>query len=167
MTEPVRVYIERVKAAFGVETDEDLADRIGYSKQAIANWRRRQKVPEKASVVISHLLGPEFAASDTMRFVAEHHENRVRNLSAAFFWREFWRIYHQEFPLGLENLHQRMLYINTDVALFLDSLTDYIRDERFLWKGDDEYLVAIEKHIADRPMTDLIRSVIRELPTRQ
>lgn len=61
MSEAVRVYIERVKAALDVTTDEDLAEKIGYSKQAIANWRRRGGLPHKAELRIMGILGDEFA----------------------------------------------------------------------------------------------------------
>lgn len=61
MTEDVRVYIERVKAALSVTTDEQLATKLGYSKQAIASWRSRRAVPYKAELRIVGILGEEFS----------------------------------------------------------------------------------------------------------
>lgn len=61
MSEAVRVYIERVKDALSVTTDEELGVKIGYSKQAIANWRRRDGVPHKAELRIVGILGDDFA----------------------------------------------------------------------------------------------------------
>ena len=61
MSEAVRVYIERVKAALSVTTDEDLAAKIGYSKQAIANWRRRDGIPHRAELRIVGILGDDFS----------------------------------------------------------------------------------------------------------
>lgn len=60
MSEAVRVYIERVKAALTVTTDEELAEKIGYSKQAITNWRRRNGIPHKAELRIVGILGDDF-----------------------------------------------------------------------------------------------------------
>lgn len=57
MTEPVRVYIERVKAAAGVQTDAELGGKLGYSKQAIATWRRRGFIPASAELQITAKLG--------------------------------------------------------------------------------------------------------------
>jgi|GEM_PF-5668080 len=39
------LYIQRLKMHFGVKTDEEVASHIGVSKQAVANWRLRGKVP--------------------------------------------------------------------------------------------------------------------------
>lgn len=61
MSEAVRVYIERVKAALAVTTDEQLSAKLGYSKQAIASWRRRNGVPHKAELRIMGILGDDFA----------------------------------------------------------------------------------------------------------
>lgn len=61
MSEAVRVYIERIKAALQVVTDEEMAVKIGYSKQAIANWRRRNIIPKKAELRIIGILGNGFA----------------------------------------------------------------------------------------------------------
>lgn len=43
----VLIYIQRLKSYFGVKRDDELADKIGLSKQAISNWRTRNKVPLK------------------------------------------------------------------------------------------------------------------------
>ena len=39
------LYIQRLKAAFRVERDDELAEKLGLSKQAVSNWRSRGKVP--------------------------------------------------------------------------------------------------------------------------
>jgi hypothetical protein len=41
----VELYIQALKSHFGVRTDEELAGKVGLSKQAIANWRSRGRVP--------------------------------------------------------------------------------------------------------------------------
>lgn len=59
MSEPVRIFIERVKAAAGVRTDDELAKQLGCSKQAIASWRRRGTVPSSAKAAIQDKFGPK------------------------------------------------------------------------------------------------------------
>lgn len=77
MEEPVRVYIERAKAALSIDTDEQLASQLGYSKQTVANWRRRGAVPEKARERIAHIAGPEFALNDWRQISLEQREKTI------------------------------------------------------------------------------------------
>ncbi len=77
MEEPVRVFIERAKAALSIETDEQLASELGYSKQTIANWRRRGSVPEKARALIAHVAGPEFALNEWRQLALEQREKTI------------------------------------------------------------------------------------------
>lgn len=50
-----------MKAAPAVTTDEELASKIGYSKQALTNWRRRNGILHKAELRIVRILGQDFA----------------------------------------------------------------------------------------------------------
>lgn len=75
--EPVRVYIERLKEELFVRTDEALAEEIGYSKQAIANWRRRENIPAKAEAAIIERLGPTFALDQQQRTAARRREKSL------------------------------------------------------------------------------------------
>lgn len=77
MSEPVRVYIERMKAALGVTTDAEAADALGISKQAIANWRRREKIPLEVELRLVAAYGPELAHDELTREVALSKEDRV------------------------------------------------------------------------------------------
>lgn len=43
----VQLYVSGLKSHFRVKTDEELASKLGLSKQAIANWRSRGKIPLK------------------------------------------------------------------------------------------------------------------------
>jgi transcriptional regulator with XRE-family HTH domain len=45
----VALYIQRLKALLKVRTDEELAERLGMSKQNLANWRRRGAVPARTA----------------------------------------------------------------------------------------------------------------------
>lgn len=77
MEEPVRVFIERAKAALSIDTDEQLASELGYSKQTIANWRRRGAVPTKARELIAHIAGPEFALNEWRQMSLEGREKTI------------------------------------------------------------------------------------------
>ena len=77
MSEPVRVYIERLKAALNVSTDEALAQELGYSKQAIANWRRRGKVPIDAELRITDRYGADLARTPALRNVSTLQEDEI------------------------------------------------------------------------------------------
>ena len=48
-----RIEIERLKVILGVTSDEALAEHIGYSKAAIAKWRMRNSIPDKARAKIA------------------------------------------------------------------------------------------------------------------
>ena len=77
MEEPIRVYIERLKAALGVTTDEEAASKLGISKQAIANWRRRGNVPLEVEIRLVNSFGPDFARSEIAKDVSVLRENEV------------------------------------------------------------------------------------------
>lgn len=77
MSEPVRVYIERLKAHIGATTDDELAKSLGYSKQAIANWRRRGKVPIDAELKISQQFGAQLARTPELRNIATIKEDEI------------------------------------------------------------------------------------------
>lgn len=75
--EPARIYIERMKDALKVRTDEELGGKLGYSKQAIANWRRRDVIPRDISERMADAFGAHFATEDSHRAVLEIRESEV------------------------------------------------------------------------------------------
>jgi Bacteriophage CI repressor helix-turn-helix domain len=99
MDEPVRVFIERAKAEAGVITDEELAKKLGRSKQAIASWRRRGSVPLAARAEIMLLTATKALASrvDALplldlkfkHFRALVKADSVVNAITIFFWSSF------------------------------------------------------------------------------
>ncbi|WP_234624768.1 helix-turn-helix domain-containing protein [Agrobacterium vitis] len=89
MVEPVRVYIERVKAALGVTTDEEAAKSLGISKQAIANWRRRGKIPWEVEIRLINAFGPDFAHNEITREVATNRENDVTYAATLYAFSKF------------------------------------------------------------------------------
>lgn len=82
--EPARIYIERMKDALKVRTDEELGGKLGYSKQAIANWRRRDTIPREISDRMAGAFGPHFATEDSQRFILEMRESEVVHAVALF-----------------------------------------------------------------------------------
>jgi hypothetical protein len=91
MSEPVRVYIERVKAALGVTTDEEMGNRLGLSKQTIASWRRRNKIPLEVEARLVSAFGPDFAYSDLTKEITTLRENEVVFASALYAYSRFER----------------------------------------------------------------------------
>lgn len=89
MSESIRVYIERLKSACEAVTDQELADKLGYSKQAIASWRRRGNVPVTAELKIVEALGPGFARSPNIRGVALMREREVVDAVSLFVCERF------------------------------------------------------------------------------
>jgi hypothetical protein len=89
MSEPVRVYIERLKAECSVRTDEELGKLLGYSKQAIANWRRRESIPAALERKIVAELGPRFAINPTLRRLADKRMTIIVSAVVVKFWHEF------------------------------------------------------------------------------
>lgn len=87
--EPARIYIERMKDALKVRTDEELGAKLGYSKQAIANWRRRDTIPRDVSDRFADAFGPQFATAESQRFILEMRENEAVHAAALFAY-ERW-----------------------------------------------------------------------------
>lgn len=82
--EPARIFIERMKVALGVRTDEELSRKLGYSKQAVANWRKRDTIPTDISEKMSDAFGPEFAANEDQKHLLEMRESEVVHAVALF-----------------------------------------------------------------------------------
>lgn len=59
--EEVSLYIQRLKTHLHVRTDEQLATKLGMSKQNISNWRRRGSVPARVAKDIQERYGIEMA----------------------------------------------------------------------------------------------------------
>jgi Bacteriophage CI repressor helix-turn-helix domain len=89
MDEPVRVYIERLKAEYRVRTDEELGALLGYSKQAIANWRRRGVIPASVERKLVATIGPRFAVNPALRKLAERRMNAIASACSIMFWHWF------------------------------------------------------------------------------
>lgn len=96
MTEPVRVYIERVKAAFGVVTDEDLAFRLGLSKQAIANWRKRDKIPMNIQLQIAQIFGDDLSFSEKASKLGKFREDEIVYAAAIYAFERNFKILGRE-----------------------------------------------------------------------
>ncbi|WP_421590933.1 helix-turn-helix domain-containing protein [Shinella sp. M27] len=99
MSEPVQVYIERVKAALGITTDDELSAKLGKSKQAIANWRKREKVPVEAEIELANMLGPNFAHDDLTREFVFSRENRIVYAATMYCFSHFEQSLERELTL--------------------------------------------------------------------
>lgn len=130
MSEAVRVYIERVKAALGVTTDEQLAMALGYSKQAISSWRKRDQIPRKAEYRIVDLLGGKFAYGRPPRKPgADWRDEVVRGL--AVFAVEAYTA-HLPRPLALLHVRaigRRMAQLEAHIRKAMISYDAYNEDE--------------------------------------
>lgn len=82
--EPARIYIERMKVALGVRTDEELSGKLGCSKQAVANWRKRNSIPVDVSGKMSDAFGPSFATDENQLYLLELRESEVVHAVALF-----------------------------------------------------------------------------------
>jgi hypothetical protein len=49
--------VEALKREVGAATDSELASLLGIQRSAVAQWRRRSKVPEKARLKVKFLVG--------------------------------------------------------------------------------------------------------------
>ena len=87
--EPARIYIERMKDALKVRTDEELARSLGYSKQAVANWRRRNTIPFSVSSKMADAFGPSFAATGAHRSLVEIRDSEVVHAVALFAYEQY------------------------------------------------------------------------------
>ncbi|MEM0900305.1 MAG: helix-turn-helix domain-containing protein [Pseudomonadota bacterium] len=73
-------FLDAAKAALSLKTDEDLAKATGVSRQAVANWRSRGKVPAAAQTQLrenygfdySDWAGKDVEAQNIARAVALH-----------------------------------------------------------------------------------------------
>lgn len=127
MSEPVRVYIERMKAALGVVTDEDLSKSLGLSKQAIANWRKREKIPLEIELKMVERFGPGLAHEPLTRQFASARENQIVHAATLHIFSYF------------ERAAGRELSIEDKLALgtIFSEVEEYIREEVRGW-GIDE-----------------------------
>lgn len=57
-------YIEKMKRVYRVETDEQLAAKLGKAKQTIASWRRRNTIPDSVVAHMTRAFGLNFANVD-------------------------------------------------------------------------------------------------------
>ncbi|WP_417689468.1 helix-turn-helix domain-containing protein [Roseibium sp.] len=89
MSEPVRVYIERMKSLFGVKTDLELAEHLGCSKQAIANWRRRDTIPFSVEADLVQKYGSVFARSEVLLGISKAQEKQVSHAAATYCLHKF------------------------------------------------------------------------------
>lgn len=72
-----RIYIERMKNALGARTDEALATKLGYSKQAISSWRTRDTIPDDVARKMCDAFGPDFATDAISYNLAMAREDEV------------------------------------------------------------------------------------------
>ena len=91
MSESVRAYIERMKAALRVKTDEELGKRLGYSKQAIANWRRRGRVPAETERELVDAFGVGFAVDQWLKHYSSRREDETVYASTLYAFERFIR----------------------------------------------------------------------------
>ena len=87
--EDIRVYIERLKVALGVRSDEQLGVKLGVSKQTIASWRRRGKLPLDAETRIVDAFGPGLAYSSALRHIAGLREDETVYAVALMAYEQF------------------------------------------------------------------------------
>jgi transcriptional regulator with XRE-family HTH domain len=86
MNENIRVYIEKAKAALGVRTDEELASKFGYSKQAVAAWRRRAKIPTEVELQLIDAFGTDLAFSNTFKHAYDRREYETVNAASLYYF---------------------------------------------------------------------------------
>jgi len=51
-------FIDQIKSLYGAATDQALAERLGSTKSAIANWRRRGAIPASVQQQVAKEYGP-------------------------------------------------------------------------------------------------------------
>jgi Bacteriophage CI repressor helix-turn-helix domain len=125
MSEPVRVYIERVKAECGVRTDQELGNLLGYSKQAIANWRRRDSIPAAVERRLITEFGPRFALNPILRRVAEKRMNQITTAVTILFWSKFVSsLKHSPSPVTMLSIADTNVSLRLAVEDTLDALWD-------------------------------------------
>ncbi len=61
---PVDEYIAKMKSAYRVNSDEQLASKLGKAKQTIASWRLREAIPDKVVMHMVKKFGLNFASTD-------------------------------------------------------------------------------------------------------
>lgn len=162
MEEPVRVFIERAKAALSIETDEQLASELGYSKQTIANWRRRGAVPEKAQERIAQIAGPEFVHNEWRQMSLERREKTILYALLANVFSRLLEGYGTKLtPENLAKLGMAFSDLETgllghirDIAFYGKPEAEIIR--RLLDRLDDDrmievawFFIEVRKHLRD------------------
>ncbi len=78
----VNEYLDTLKQLTGVNSDVQLAERIGVAKQTISTWRRRGNVPLSVELRLADELGPEASFSNEFRYA---HTSRERQAILAVF----------------------------------------------------------------------------------
>ena len=58
MATNVEIAIKQLKQLYGVATDQALAERLGSTKSAVANWRRRGAIPASVQQQVAKEYGP-------------------------------------------------------------------------------------------------------------
>lgn len=127
MSESIRVYIERMKAALGVVTDEDLSKSLGISKQAIANWRRREKIPLEIELKMVERFGADLAHEPLTREFALARENQIVHATTLYIFSYF------ENRIGRETTTEEKLALG---SIFRE-VEEYVRKEVRSWGMDE------------------------------
>lgn len=115
----VSLHIQRVKAHLQVRTDEELAQKLGMSKQNIANWRRRGAIPEKIRMRFFKELGvfqPAFEENfDSLQEASVVH-------AAVFFGSQRWLN-----ALGRDLEEKEQLLLGEALSTAIDTLRWRVR----------------------------------------
>ncbi len=101
MPRDILIYIQNLKHLTGTRSDEELGKKLGFSKQAIANWRRRGEIPASTERKLVDAFGPEFASNSASTRVASIREDEVCNATALYVYERLLRRHPEGLTLPL------------------------------------------------------------------
>lgn len=147
--ESIRVYIERLKDELHVRTDEELAEEIGYSKQAIANWRRRESIPAKAQAMIIERLGPTFALDQYQRAAAERRERTLIFACSMPIFERWAKMLEDRYTA------KNLLILDSKYPDAVLIIKDHIRERVRTGQSDEEIVASFMDKVASESSLEL------------
>lgn len=143
MNDTVSEHIDRMKVLYGVKEDQELAEKLGASKSAVANWRRRNAIPASVKEKVARQFGAVSVLGffgeawqgvrylDNVHAVALHIYEDLRDRimfdSSERLWRfRWWGCTFEEIEAGLrDHIRKELAEVETGEPLISRCIADY------------------------------------------
>lgn len=126
--------IDALKRAIGVQTDAELAMRLGIGHTAVSQWRSRGKIPKKYTAILGAELDKNYISDALRLHIYRVYENHYFIMAALAFLPEVGRLKLGDDALATgKKLEQALL----DLAAIAAQATETDLKKRVIVNDDD------------------------------